>query len=788
MASVGRFLPSTAAGLLLLLGASLPALADDPPGRVGRLSEAHGTVSFHALDDEQWSPAALNEPVTSGDAFWTEPAARTEIRIGSTTLHMDQSTELDVTTLDDQQFVASLPQGMVNLRIVRLEQGDSYTIATPRGLVSIHDPGTYRIEAGTDQDPTKVAVLEGEARIVAPNSTLTLTRGELGIVTGSDQLSFEIEEARATPFDDDVLAQERREEAPRPALRYVSPEMTGYEDLDDHGDWRTEPNYGAVWYPRAVPVDWAPYHYGHWRWVAPWGWTWIDDEPWGFAPFHYGRWAYVGGRWGWVPGSVVVRPVYAPALVAFVGGAGWNLSVSIGQEPAVGWFPLAPREVFVPSYPTSVNYVRNVNVTNVTNVTNITQQTINHVQINNVNVTHVNQRFTTVVPQTAFASARPVQKAALAVPSAALASAPMTRAAPITPQAAALSGRPQAVAAAQSFQQHGGPGGAPLRQASNEPVTLAKPTGPAAPGPTIKPADQRAKVAAVSPFSRPAGQTPSAGGQAQVAPTPPQGQPQQRQPSQTPAAQQGPRNQANLTPNAAPGPPIPHRNQTTTGTAPLNAGPTAPVNPNPANPAPANPPANASIAAGGGGAKPATGTGQATTQLPAQASPPPSASPGPPIRPRTDTASLGHQPTVTAPAAPSAPVPPKSPTPQTATPQGTQGTPPQGARLATPEQPPAKPAPPQPQPQPQAKAPTQFAHNNAPPPRQPTPPTPRVTAPSLPPEHNAPHPVQQTVLQPTKQGWVRNPAPPPQPAHAAPPPPQPQQKKQDPNKKPQGQG
>ena len=134
--------------------------------------------------------------------------------------------------------------------------------------------------------------------------------------------------------------------------------MVGYEDLDDYGAWQTDPNYGAVWFPRSTPAGWAPYRYGHWESVQPWGWTWIDDEPWGFAPFHYGRWASVRGRWGWVPGEAKLRPVYAPALVAFVGGQGWSGSASFGSGGGVGWVPLAPGEPFVPAYRASTAYVK----------------------------------------------------------------------------------------------------------------------------------------------------------------------------------------------------------------------------------------------------------------------------------------------------------------------------------------------------------------------------------------------------------------------------------------------
>lgn len=82
----------------------------------------------------------------------------------------------------------------------------------------------------------------------------------------------------------------------------------GYEGLDQYGRWDNQPGYGQVWMPTTVAVGWAPYHDGHWAWIAPWGWTWVDDAPWGFAPYHYGRWAFFGNvgagyrdRMAWLP-------------------------------------------------------------------------------------------------------------------------------------------------------------------------------------------------------------------------------------------------------------------------------------------------------------------------------------------------------------------------------------------------------------------------------------------------------------------------------------------------------
>src|SRR5262249_16155802 len=147
--------------------------------------------------------------------------------------------------------------------------------------------------------------------------------------------------------------------------------------------WQTVPDYGAVWVPSTVPAGWAPYRYGHWVWISPCGWTWVDDAPWGFAPFHYGRWVWFHNHWAWTPGRFVARPVYAPALVAFIGGSSFSVSVGFGSAPAVGWVPLGWREPFIPWYRASRAHVRNVNVAQVTNVTNVT---------NTTNITYVNRR------------------------------------------------------------------------------------------------------------------------------------------------------------------------------------------------------------------------------------------------------------------------------------------------------------------------------------------------------------------------------------------------------------
>jgi hypothetical protein len=140
------------------------------------------------------------------------------------------------------------------------------------------------------------------------------------------------------------------------SARYVPADVVGYQDLDANGTWQVDASYGNVWYPNRVAVGWAPYRNGHWAMVNPWGWTWVDDAPWGFAVSHYGRWAQLGGRWGWVPGPNHVRAVYAPALVAFVGGNNFQLTISSGIASGAAWFPLGPRDVYRPDHRVSRGY------------------------------------------------------------------------------------------------------------------------------------------------------------------------------------------------------------------------------------------------------------------------------------------------------------------------------------------------------------------------------------------------------------------------------------------------
>ncbi|HEV8679721.1 MAG TPA: DUF6600 domain-containing protein, partial [Stellaceae bacterium] len=428
--------------LALLLFAAVPALAqEEPPGRVGRVSLVEGQLSFHLADETQWSEAAVNYPVATGGSFWTDPQSRAEIRVGAQTINLANNTELGVVKLNDEATQLSVPQGRIGLHVRQLAQGNTVQVDIPRGAVWLLAPGVYDIDAGTADQPARVTVFEGSARFVGGTLDLTINNGDAAVISGTDTLAAAIERATPDAFVQWCRSRDYRQKR-LAAPKYVSTHMTGYEELDDHGSWAAAPQYGQVWYPRSVPADWAPYREGHWVSIQPWGMTWVDSQPWGFAPFHYGRWARIQGRWGWVPGRVVPRPVYAPALVAFIGQPEVGFAVPGAREPAVGWFPLAPNEVYVPSYSRNVNYIRNVNITNVsvTKITNVTNIIVNRpaaappVQV--VQQNFANRTAATVVPVKAIAEGAKVKQVALQVPPQTLQKAPVSVQPPkVTPAA-----------------------------------------------------------------------------------------------------------------------------------------------------------------------------------------------------------------------------------------------------------------------------------------------------------------------------------------------------------------
>jgi hypothetical protein len=420
----------------------------DPPGRVARLNYMEGSVSFQPGGENDWVDAVLNRPLVTGDNLWADENSRAEVHIGSTALRLGAKTGITLLEVGDRAAQIRLAQGSLIVKVRHVDDEDSYEVDTPNVAFTVLQPGDYRIDVDPDGNRTNVTVWRGRGEVSGGGSSYTVVADQHATFTGTDHLEYDLGQIPDQDgFDSWALDRDQIEDRSDSA-NYVSREMTGYEDLDEYGDWSYVAGYGTCWRPRALVVGWAPYRFGHWIWVGPWGWTWVEDEPWGFAPFHYGRWAFAGTGWFWVPGPVYVRPVWAPALVAWVGGApGFRFSVGVG----VGWFPLGPGEVFIPGYRVSRGYVNSVNITNtsvnITRVTNVYNTVVINRNVNNI--AYVNRNVNggvTVVSHDTFVNARPVARNVVSVPARELAAASVSHVVVVEPVRASVLGAGRVVA------------------------------------------------------------------------------------------------------------------------------------------------------------------------------------------------------------------------------------------------------------------------------------------------------------------------------------------------------
>lgn len=333
---------------------SLAAADDDieAPERVGRISTVAGQVQLRAGDGEAQS-ALLNWPITSDNRISTGRNGLAELRVGAAAVRLDADSELEVSQLDDDSFRLHLSYGSVSVRVRDAEALRGFELTTAQARVSLREPGWIRVDAERPAGVSVISVLDGQAEVDGSFASITVRAGKRAELSNEGLNTGPLQRIAFDDWPESLPAA-------APALRYVTQDVTGYEELDRYGAWQDDADYGPLWLPRTVPVGWAPYSDGRWSWIAPWGWTWIDNAPWGYAPSHYGRWVLIGKRWGWAPGRERVRGAWAPALVGWVGG---NHPVRPGQHagPGVGWFPLSPRDHYVPGYRVRPDYSWRVN-------------------------------------------------------------------------------------------------------------------------------------------------------------------------------------------------------------------------------------------------------------------------------------------------------------------------------------------------------------------------------------------------------------------------------------------
>ena len=336
---------------------------EDPASRVARVSYVTGPVSVQPGGVEDWAPAQVNLPLKGGDALWAPAGSRAELQVGATGLRASEATSFELVRVEDGAFQVGLDQGSLAVHLLPGNARDAVEVDTPAGAITLGTAGTYRVDMASDRPDGSVTVRSGHADVTLEGEVIPVGPGKRLVLTGGDEPSFQLETAPPPDGFETWSDGRNAREAQSVGARKLGRGFIGAGDLDGAGTWKANPSLGDVWAPN-VPAGWAPYRNGRWAWVEPWGWTWVDDAPWGFATSHYGRWANLGGTWNWVPQASALasgRPVYAPAMVAFVGqptGPRRDKPIAGG---GVAWFPLGPREPYVPAYRVSRTYFNRLN-------------------------------------------------------------------------------------------------------------------------------------------------------------------------------------------------------------------------------------------------------------------------------------------------------------------------------------------------------------------------------------------------------------------------------------------
>ena len=323
--------------MMLLLGTGVFASETDDfvpevTDRVARISYVHGDVQIRRADRQDWEVVVLNLPLVEGDEIATDGNGRFEIQFNRHThLRVAENTQIKIVSLKEEGIAISVPLGTVSLRAVEFEGARSFfEIDAPRTTISIQKAGMYRVESGV-QDSLEVFVSAtdgGEARVYSTDGGFTLRNGRRATIFVAGNRTGEWDMADASRFADEfdtwalerdaILAQRLRDAY---YDRYYDRDIYGAEDLNDHGEWIHTRKYGYVWRPYRTSIssyaDWSPYRYGQWRWIPPYGWTWVNDEPWGWATYHHGRWVWDNGFWYWTPYGYYrySRSWWQPALV-----------------------------------------------------------------------------------------------------------------------------------------------------------------------------------------------------------------------------------------------------------------------------------------------------------------------------------------------------------------------------------------------------------------------------------------------------------------------------------------
>lgn len=299
---------------------------------IPRFSLVEGEVMLNDGETGEWVPAALNTPLHEGDGIWCPDAARAEIQLATgARVRLDHGSRLEILSLDEGFIQLHLSRGRM---FVRTSASKEQNLQIDADDTTVLPFGRTRLRIDMrDNSEEDVSIFKGAAYVEGGGNRTRVRAGE--------QIALEDGRAELLPLNSPDewerwnSERDSRIKSTSASEGYLPDELKPYgSDFDSSGSWVRVEEYGMVWQPTVVAVDWAPYRFGRWVWLRG-DYVWLSHENWGWVPHHYGRWvSHASHGWLWVPprrGDVHWSP----------GFVGW---FSYGSS--VGWVPLAPGETY----------------------------------------------------------------------------------------------------------------------------------------------------------------------------------------------------------------------------------------------------------------------------------------------------------------------------------------------------------------------------------------------------------------------------------------------------------
>jgi len=271
-----------------------------------RLSFIDGNTYIQRAADLAYEEGQVNMAIAEGDRIGTTEG-RAEIYLGKKGyLRLDQNSKVDFLGLPKKgtELVRlRVWAGSMYLDVKGLDKEKSIEVLTTDATFYVLDNGLYRIDVKEGQE-TEILVFSGMVEASgAEGSMLVKQEQRVSVSEGrfpAKPVSFFA--AVDDPFD--RFNSDREAKTHRTlARRYLSGELEDFEgELDEYGDWVENDEFGYVWVPRNMGLDWRPYYWGRWSWLPMAGWSWLPYESWGWSTYHYGRWHWgMNLGWYWIP-------------------------------------------------------------------------------------------------------------------------------------------------------------------------------------------------------------------------------------------------------------------------------------------------------------------------------------------------------------------------------------------------------------------------------------------------------------------------------------------------------